>query len=42
MIFWWVVKKLLGIEHPSYYLGCLSNPEIDEEIKRLKKEGAWS
>lgn len=39
MIFW-LLRKLLGPE--PCYLGCLANNEIDEEIKRLKKEGAWS
>lgn len=40
----WLLKKMLGVPDPPYYAGwgCLGNNELDDELKRLKEEGAWS
>jgi hypothetical protein len=32
MIIWWLLRKLFGIKHPSYYIGGLTNLEIDDEL----------
>jgi hypothetical protein len=35
---WWVLKKVFGLERPEYYLGSMTNLEIDEEVERRAKE----
>jgi hypothetical protein len=35
---WWVLRKIFGIEHPSHYIGGLTNLEVDEELERSEKE----
>lgn len=39
MIFWRIVKKVFGLEHPSYYLGSL-NFENAEEMERKESQAA--
>jgi hypothetical protein len=38
--FWWTVRKVFGIERPSYYLGCLTNIEVDELPEPEEQESA--
>lgn len=40
MLFWWLLRKVLGIEQPSYYIGGLSNLEVDEELEEDKESEA--
>lgn len=37
---WGLLRKVLGIEHPSYYIGGLTNLEIDEELEENKESEA--
>jgi hypothetical protein len=34
----WLLKKVLGVEPPSYYLGSLFPQDLDRALKQQQKE----